>query len=168
MNSMNPYAGFWRRAFAMSIDWTILSTIAVFLFITGAAALNLSWLQGGLAWPEDIFASVSTFMLLYSLALLCMNCFYFTYFHGLTGQTPGKMLFRIRVVCQDGTPVTPGIAFLRWVGYHFSSIFLLGFLWVAVDPRKQGWHDKIAGTVVVVGEHRESAQMALPLGPYSG
>jgi uncharacterized RDD family membrane protein YckC len=25
----------------------------------------------------------------------------------------------------------------------------LGFLWIAFDRRKQGWHDKIAGTVVV-------------------
>lgn len=167
MNSHIPYVGFWRRVFAMSIDWFILSTIAVFLFITGVAALNLSWIQGGLPWPEDIFESVSTFMVLYWLALVCMNCFYFTYFHGVAGQTPGKMLFRIRVVRLDGVPMTPGIAFLRWAGYHLSSIFLLGFLWVAVDPRKQGWHDKIAGTVVI-GERRESPQMVLPLGPAAG
>ena len=167
MNSVIPYIGFWRRAFAMSIDWFILSTIAAFLFITGVTALNLSWIQGGLPWPEDIFESASTFMALYSLALLCMNCFYFTYFHGVAGQTPGKMLFRIRVIRLDGVPMTPGIAFLRWAGYHLSSIFLLGFLWVALDPRKQGWHDKIAGTVVI-GERGESPQMVLPLGPEAG
>jgi uncharacterized RDD family membrane protein YckC len=60
--------------------------------------------------------------------------------------------------------MTLGIAFLRWAAYHLSSILLLGFLWVAVDRRKQGWHDKIAGTVVV-SVRRESAQMALPLDP---
>jgi uncharacterized RDD family membrane protein YckC len=25
----------------------------------------------------------------------------------------------------------------------------MGLLWVAFDPRKQGWHDKLAGTVVI-------------------
>jgi uncharacterized RDD family membrane protein YckC len=28
-------------------------------------------------------------------------------------------------------------------------VFFLGFIWVAFDKRKQGWHDKIAGTVVI-------------------
>jgi len=26
---------------------------------------------------------------------------------------------------------------------------LLGLVWVAFDRRKQGWHDKLAGTVVI-------------------
>jgi uncharacterized RDD family membrane protein YckC len=38
----------------------------------------------------------------------------------------------------------------RYVGYIISTIPLcLGFLWVGFDSKKQGWHDKIAGTVVV-------------------
>jgi uncharacterized RDD family membrane protein YckC len=152
---------------AMSVDWFILSSIATVLLVTGLAALNLSWLQGGLAWRGDVLTAASSFVALYLLALLCLNCFYFTYFHGLTGQTPGKMLFRVRVTRLDGETMTMGIAFLRWAAYHLSSILLLGFLWVAVDPRKQGWHDKIAGTVVIA-DRRESAQMPLPLGPTAG
>lgn len=167
MISSVPYVGFWKRLLAMSVDWFILSNIAGILFVTGLTALNLSWIEGGIPWPEDLLAAASSFVMLYLLALLFLNGFYFTYFHGLTGQTPGKMLFRIRVVRLDGEPMTPGIAFLRWAGYHLSSILLLGFLWVAVDPRKQGWHDKIAGTVVVE-ERRESAQLPLPLGPAAG
>jgi len=27
--------------------------------------------------------------------------------------------------------------------------FFLGIFWVAFDKKKQGWHDKLAGTVVV-------------------
>ena len=39
---------------------------------------------------------------------------------------------------------------IRYLGYYVSAIpFGLGLLWVAFDPRKQGWHDKMAGTVVV-------------------
>ena len=43
----------------------------------------------------------------------------------------------------------------RYFGYYVSTIPLfLGFVWVAFDPRKQGWHDKLAGTVVVREKHR--------------
>jgi uncharacterized RDD family membrane protein YckC len=43
-----------------------------------------------------------------------------------------------------------GRSFLRYVGYWVVWITLfIGFIWVAFDGRKQGWHDKIAGTLVV-------------------
>ncbi len=39
---------------------------------------------------------------------------------------------------------------LRYVGYYVSTVPLfLGLIWVGLDSRKQGWHDKLAGTVVV-------------------
>ena len=76
--------------------------------------------------------------------------FYFTYFHGAGGQTPGKMIFGLKVVQSTGEQMTFGIAFLRWVGYIISgTVFYLGFVWIAFDGRKRGWHDKIAGTVVI-------------------
>jgi uncharacterized RDD family membrane protein YckC len=63
------------------------------------------------------------------------------------------MIFGLKVVQtrgEKGEKMTPGIAFLRWVGYLVSSLFLyLGFIWIAFDGKKQGWHDKIAGTIVV-------------------
>jgi uncharacterized RDD family membrane protein YckC len=38
----------------------------------------------------------------------------------------------------------------RYFAYYLSTILLgLGFLWIIWDPKKQGWHDKLAGTVVV-------------------
>jgi uncharacterized RDD family membrane protein YckC len=39
---------------------------------------------------------------------------------------------------------------------------LLGLVWVAFDPRKQGWHDKIAGTVVVRPRRRGPAAVSFP------
>jgi hypothetical protein len=46
--------------------------------------------------------------------------------------------------------MTPGIAFLRCVGYLISGpVLCLGFLWIAFDGKKQGWHDKIAATLVI-------------------
>jgi len=47
---------------------------------------------------------------------------------------------------------------VRYLGYYVAIVpFMLGILWVAFDPRKQGWHDKLAGTVVVRSRHRGPA-----------
>lgn len=65
--------------------------------------------------------------------------------------TPGKMLFNLEVVdAGTGTSVTTGRLILRYVSYLLSALPLcLGFIWVLFDKRKQGWHDKIAGTLVI-------------------
>lgn len=89
-------------------------------------------------------------MILYWGAVVIVTALYFTCFVAVTGQTPGKMVLGLKVVPVERGIMTFGMAFLRWVGYIVSSFFFyLGFVWIAFDPRKQGWHDKIAGTVVV-------------------
>ncbi|WP_342616982.1 RDD family protein [Rhodoferax sp. GW822-FHT02A01] len=67
------------------------------------------------------------------------------------GATPGKMAMSARIVDADsGAPLTTGRSAIRYLGYFLSMIpFGVGFLWVAFDRRKQGWHDKIANSVVV-------------------
>ena len=55
-------------------------------------------------------------------------------------------------VVDERTGLTPGVgqSIVRYVAYFASIIpFFLGFLWIAVDKKKQGWHDKIAKTVVI-------------------
>ena len=65
--------------------------------------------------------------------------------------TPGKMLFNLEVVDADtGSSVSTGRLILRYFSYFLSALPLcLGFIWVLFDKRKQGWHDKIAGTLVI-------------------
>lgn len=65
--------------------------------------------------------------------------------------TPGKMAIAAQVVdAQTGDSISVGQAMLRYLGYFIAILPLgLGIFWVAFDSRKQGWHDKIAGTVVV-------------------
>jgi hypothetical protein len=54
------------------------------------------------------------------------------------------------VVRTDGSPLTWGQAFLRYLGYLVSAaVFSLGFVWVSFDSKRQGWHDKIARTYVI-------------------
>ncbi|HMP84805.1 MAG TPA: RDD family protein [Verrucomicrobiota bacterium] len=75
------------------------------------------------------------------------------YFAGMwawRGTTIGGIVLNLKVIRPDGRPVTFAVALVRSLMAAFSVIVLfLGFLWIAWDPDKQGWHDKIAGTVVV-------------------
>ena len=147
MNQIH-YGGFWQRTLAFLIDKFILFLISMILIFTGALLL-------GLGFPFSLFMDVSTtatgtFFISYYGTSILLNMVYFTYFHGTIGQTPGKMLLGLKVIQKTGEPMTLGIAFLRWVGYIISGlIFNLGFVWVAFDSKKRGWHDMIAATNVI-------------------
>jgi uncharacterized RDD family membrane protein YckC len=163
------FAGFWRRLVAFIIDSTIvtiiffvLCVIAELAFFFGAMSADNSALLNDLANPKG-FSSVLLLVLVFYIAI---NTAYFTYFHGATGRTPGKMLLGLQVCSSDGAPISFGIAFLRAVGYLVSSLLgtiPIGFIWAAFDQRKQAWHDKIAGTVVLIKEQQnESAGLSIP------
>jgi uncharacterized RDD family membrane protein YckC len=72
------------------------------------------------------------------------------FFWTLTGQTPGKLLLGLRIVRAKNDQITLWQAIRRYVGYYLSALALYaGYWWVLVDNRRQGWHDKLAGTIVV-------------------
>jgi uncharacterized RDD family membrane protein YckC len=145
------YGGFWRRLTAFSIDKFILTSIGVMLFFVGTVAFGLGISPYDMAeQPEALLALGMKVMLIFQAITLFLDMAYFTWFHGTTGQTPGKRLMGLRVVQDTGEQLTLGMAFLRWVGYIISALpLLMGFIWAGVDRRKQAWHDKIAGTVVI-------------------
>jgi uncharacterized RDD family membrane protein YckC len=64
------------------------------------------------------------------------------------------------VDAETGGTVPMGRLVLRYLGYYVSIFTLcLGFLWIIFDKRKQGFHDKIAGTVVIMNPSRPSGDM---------
>jgi uncharacterized RDD family membrane protein YckC len=65
------------------------------------------------------------------------------------GQTPGKMLMHIRVIKKDGSQLDDATAIVRYIAYYISCIIVIGILWAFWDDKKQGWHDKVANTLVV-------------------
>jgi uncharacterized RDD family membrane protein YckC len=68
----------------------------------------------------------------------------------LRGATVGDIIFGIKVVRADGAPLEWVTVIVRALACFFSIIVVgMGFIWIAFDSEKQGWHDKIAGTVVV-------------------
>ena len=83
-----------------------------------------------------------------TLGWLVLN---WVYLCGSQGQTAGKRIIGIRIVRTDSTPINFKTAALRhFVGYPLAFLsFGLGALWVLWDTRQQGWHDKLAGTLVI-------------------
>jgi len=76
---------------------------------------------------------------------------YFVYFWSSTGQAVGGRIMGFQVISEaTGGLLSPSRALLRYIGYVISGFILcLGFLWALWDPKKQGWHDKVAGSVVI-------------------
>ena len=117
-------AGFWVRVVATIIDWVILAVIGFVL--------------------QNILGGLS------GIVSFVVNVAYLVYFWSTTGQTIGHKVMGLRVVRTDGSSLDMSRAVIRYVGMIVAAIPLgLGFLWVALDDRKQGWHDKIADTCVV-------------------
>ncbi len=88
---------------------------------------------------------------LLTLLLFILN---FVVLAGSNGQSAGMRILGIYIVREDGRPFTIKDAAMRHlVGYPLSTVaFFLGFLWMLWDPRQQGWHDKIARTLVVMSK----------------
>jgi uncharacterized RDD family membrane protein YckC len=139
------FAGFWIRCLAYVIDGfvllvllTLLVGVGIFGYATGSETDTVHSFAYSFFERDWGFLNVGAFAL---------NMAYFTFFIGTRGQTPGKMVCGLKVVRLDGTPVGFAQAALRTLGYYLNHFTLcLGFLWVAFDSRKQGLHDKIAGT----------------------
>jgi uncharacterized RDD family membrane protein YckC len=138
------FAGNGARFVAWIVDGVVLSVItgvivAVLAVVVLAGAASDSNVLAGLG----IIGGV--------LLVMVLSIAYLPWFWAHGGQTPGMKMLRLRVVRdRDGGPVGGGQAILRLVGYWVSGAFMyLGFIWILFDARRQGWHDKIAGTVVI-------------------
>ena len=142
------YAGFWLRFGATLIDSVVFGVVLM---------VPLALIYGESYWVDETLVHGFWDVLLSYVVSFIATLWFWRRFLG----TPGKMLLRLRVVdARTGEPLPLGQCILRYVGYFVSALPLcLGFLWVAFDARKQGWHDKIAGSVVIV-EPREPVRFA--------
>ena len=132
------YAGFWIRFAAALID------TLVFLLVF---SLPLTLIYGSDYWASDELVSGFWDIFLTYIAPIFITVWFWTKFLG----TPGKMALRLRVVdAQTGKAISTPKAIGRYLGYYVSMLPLfLGFIWIGIDKKKQGFHDKLAGTVVV-------------------
>lgn len=154
------YGGFWRRFFAFMLDNLIIYLLSLTVFLIGMFALGASTVLPdlGTGWGRMLTAAFRI-AILFNILCLFMCMIYFTYFIGICGRTPGKMVFGLKVIRENGEAPGFGTAFLRWIGYFISSLPLnLGYIWIALDSKKQGFHDKLAGTVVILEGKRQDEE----------
>lgn len=132
------YIGFWLRVAASIIDSIIVMAVTwpFLLTIYGKELFDkTSFIHG----PAE-------FLLSYVLPAIAVILFWI-----YKSATPGKMAVGAEIVDAKtlGKP-SKGQMIGRYFGYYVSILpLMLGIIWVAFDPRKQGWHDKLAGTVVI-------------------
>jgi uncharacterized RDD family membrane protein YckC len=131
------YVGFWARVLATLIDTAIVSAMS-WPFLDHFYDSNLG--------AEPLFAISAADVWSWVLPAVGIIIFWMA-----RQATPGKMAIRARIVdATTGGKPSPRQLLLRYLGYYVSMIPLFaGFLWAAFDPRKQGWHDKMANTVVI-------------------
>lgn len=142
------YAGIVSRGLAFAVDAGITIAVATAGYQVALAALSI--IGSGTMWSGGTAAALG-----YLLAVPVVFIAYCAGFWTLLGRTPGMMLLGLRVVALDGGPPGGRRSLIRVLAYWISAIFFLGFAWIAVDRRNQGFHDKIAGTFVVYdwGDH---------------
>lgn len=144
------YAGFWIRVGAALIDSLLILMVIVPLLV---AIYGWSYIVK----PTSLIDSPTGFLIRWVAPAVAVIAFWL-----YRQATPGKMVLSLRVVdATTGGPLSVGQSIGRYLGYYVSTIPLfMGLIWVALDRRKQGWHDKLAGTVVI----RSKARGTEPVG----
>ncbi|MGB1139782.1 MAG: RDD family protein [Halioglobus sp.] len=136
MNDID-YAGFWIRTRAALIDafLILVLVVPVFTVIYGFGYWTDAGERGG--WDRIL-------QYLFAATVVIM-------FWQSESATLGKIANHVKIVdARTGHKPSRGQFVMRYLGYYLSALPLfLGFFWVLVDPRRQAWHDKLSGTVVV-------------------
>jgi len=145
------YAGFWIRAAASFIDTLLV------LLVTWPL---LRLIYGPLYFESDVYTLGPLDTLIsYIFPAIAVIAFWI-----YKSATPGKMLLRLAIVDAKTGGSPTRLQFIgRYFAYYASMIpFFLGFVWVGIDKRKQGFHDKLAGTLVIYKRKAEAGKTVTP------
>ncbi|CEO42146.1 RDD family protein [Photobacterium kishitanii] len=132
------YIGFWQRVLASLVDTAILALISA----------PLMYLVYGEMHPQTDTFIIGPMDAIINYILPFVGVILFWIYKS---ATPGKMVIKAQIVdAKTGYKPTVKQSVIRYLGYFVSTIPLgLGLMWVGWDKRKQGWHDKLANTIVV-------------------
>jgi len=127
-----------QRAFAYTVDEILISILFMIIFF------------GKIPQDSTYEQTLNLLNSLFSYVIL-LKIIYQTFFVWYYGATPGKMMFKIRVISTIDLE-NPSIiyslnrAIVRIIS---ESLFYVGFLWALTNPKRETWHDKVAKTLVV-------------------
>jgi uncharacterized RDD family membrane protein YckC len=159
-------AGFWRRYGALALDYAILYALLIItMIITAIVASLVSLAVSSVGLGNDhekslVFIGGIVALILYALVMLL----YFAWFESSRYQaTPGKMAVGMAVVDLEGRRISFQQAIVRTLAKVISAAILgIGFLIIGFTIKRQGLHDMIAGTTVVM---RNTVYLDLPEAP---
>ncbi len=146
------YVGFWIRFLAFLIDSTVASLlIAPIAVLVIGSDISINDPAQMLAQLPEIAKHLTIQSILFAILSVLLWIW--------LASTPGKMIFNAYIADQHTfARASKRQLVIRYLGYFVSMLgFMFGFLWISFDPRKQGWHDKMAGTVVIKGKPRAAA-----------
>jgi len=134
------YAGFWIRVFASIIDTVLILLLIVPILFT-------IYGDGYPDTEQSLFLGFWDFIFSHIVPAVIIVLFWV-----YKSATPGKLWLKLRIIDRNsGEALTVRQSIIRYLGYYLASLpLLLGIIWVAFDKKKQGLHDKLAGTVVVI------------------
>ncbi len=140
VGSQFEYAGFWLRVAATMVDSLLL------VAITYPILISIYGLEYFDPEKKGLVAGTADFIVSYVFPIIATVLFW-----RYRQATPGKMILSLRVVdAKTGNTLSVGQSIGRYFAYILSLLPLgFGYIWVALDARKQAWHDKLAGSVVI-------------------
>jgi uncharacterized RDD family membrane protein YckC len=146
------YGGFWIRFVAYLIDYVIVAIPSWILLSFSSAITGVDLFRPTNLAGSDISAAALLIILATQLIVLIWDVGYFVYFWS-SGGTLGMRFFHLRVVdAVTNRPIGIWRALLRYIGFVLAFLpCAIGLIWAAFDGYKQGWHDKIANTLVLQG-----------------
>jgi uncharacterized RDD family membrane protein YckC len=151
------YAGFVSRFSALIVDILLIMVTLIVVGLVLRLILQFFHLDDFFSYVVDTRIEQHVFLDNFLRIFAVLGSFYFIFFiyyitlHTVAaGLTIGKALIGLRVVRMDGTPLTFGRSTRRYITFWLSALALfLGLLWVIIDDRRQGWHDKLSDTCVI-------------------
>ena len=142
-------AGFWIRFVAALVDGFILFAVMLAILVPIGLSAGFMAVLSDPAALVGVAASLGAAFSAVSF-LVPVPMLYEVVFIGWRGQTPGKMVLRLKMIRMDGGDVDYVKSFIRWIGKIPSGLLLaIGYLMAAFSENKRALHDMIAGTRVV-------------------
>lgn len=127
-----------KRGFAYAIDEILISVLFVFIYIDHIPENTTTEEMIGII--NGLFAYV-----------VLLKVIYQTFFVWMYGATLGRIAMKIRVISTEDLEKPSFLLSLSRASFRIisESIFYLGFVWAALNPKRETWHDRVANTLVV-------------------
>ena len=142
-------AGLGNRILAGLIDQTICIVLIIAMGLAGWGVFTLVSVSSMPSHVKGIGYGFIIMVLIFGSFIVHFG--YHMFFEGTwQGQTPGKRVAQIRVIEQNGQPVTwPAVIIRNLVRVIDTGLILIGVLAIMVDNNERRFGDLAAGTVVV-------------------